>query len=274
MKPLDDVSSTIEQVKGWLGDQKPQVSIVLGSGWAGLLSQLEQSKSLEYEELRAFPPAGVLGHSGKLHFGHLFDIPVLIFQGRYHFYEGYDAWQVTAQVRLAAGIGCRRVLLTNAAGGISPELSPGHFMLVNDHLNLTGVNPLIGRSEREFIDLCGLYTQHFYTDLMSKLKSDKIHLGLGALAWMPGPAYETPAEVNALKSFGAAAVSMSTIPEAIVARLYGLDVVAISLISNMGAGLSSVSLCHDDVLTAGKRAEVSSIHLVKALFSLWISDSL
>lgn len=271
MKQLDDICSAIEQVSGWLGGQRPQVAIVLGSGWAGLLSQLEQSKSLEYEELISFPPSGVLGHCGKLHSGYLFDIPVLIFQGRYHFYEGYDAWQVTAQVRLAAGVGCQRVLLTNAAGGISPDLSPGHFMLVNDHLNLTGVNPLIGRSEREFIDLCDMYTQHFYSDLVSRLKSDRIHLGRGSLAWMPGPAYETPAEVNALKSLGADAVSMSTIPEALVARLYGLDVVAISLISNMASGLSNVSLNHDDVLMVGKHAEGSSVRLTKVLFSLWIS---
>jgi purine-nucleoside phosphorylase len=273
MKRLDDISSAINQVTEWLGGDRPQVAIVLGSGWSGLLSHLEQSKSLEYEELNSFPPSGVLGHCGKLHFGSLFDIPVLIFQGRYHFYEGYTAWQVTAQVRLAAAVGCVRVLLTNAAGGISPELSTGHFMLVNDHINLTGVNPLIGRSEKEFIDLCGLYSQHFYSDLMSWLKSDDINLGRGTLAWMPGPTYETPAEINVLKSLGADAVSMSTIPEAIVARLYGLDVVAISLISNMASGLSKASLNHHDVLIAGKRAEVSSVHLVKALFSLWISTA-
>lgn len=270
MKPLDDIAATVTQVTDWLGGHIPQVAVVLGSGWAGLLSQLEQSKNLEYEELSNFPPSGVLGHCGKIHFGTLFNLPVLIFQGRYHYYEGYSAWQVTAPVRLAAAVGCQRVLLTNAAGGISPELSTGHFMLVNDHLNLTGVNPLIGRSEREFIDLSNLYSHHFYPELMSQLKPDNINLGQGALAWMSGPAYETPAEIKALKSLGADAVSMSTIPEAIVARLYGLDVVAISLISNMASGLRNVSLNHGDVLMAGKRAEISSVRLVKDLFSLWI----
>lgn len=269
MKPLDDINVAAREVTEWLSGDTPHAAVVLGSGWSGLLSHLEQPKTLAYEQLSGFPSSGVRGHCGQIHYGTLFDVPVLVFQGRYHYYEGYDAWQVTAQVRLAQSVGCRRVLLTNAAGGIAAELSTGHFMLVNDHLNMTGVNPLIGRSERDFVDLSDVYTHSFYPVLKSQLEAETISLRQGALAWMPGPAYETPAEVRALKALGADAVSMSTIPEAVVARLYGLDVVAISLISNMASGLSDGALNHEDVLTAGAKANNSSVRLVEALFSLW-----
>lgn len=269
MKPLDNIEAAVCRVNDWLADRRPQTAIVLGSGWGGVLDRLEQSDSLAYDTLPGFPAVGVVGHSGRLHQGRLFGVDVLVFEGRYHYYEGYDAWQVTALVRLAAGCDCRGIVLTNAGGGIADRLSPGHFMLVTDHLNLTAVNPLIGRPEREFIDLGCLYESSFQEQLKVSLADADITLEPGVLAWMSGPAYETPAEIRALEALGADAVSMSTVPEAIVAGLMGLKVVGLSLVSNKAAGKGSERLNHDDVLLVGRQAEKDSTHLLQELFRLW-----
>ncbi len=269
MKRLNDISASIDVARGWLAGQQPQLAIILGSGLAALLDSLELSSRLPYPELPDFNQTGVSGHAGCLHAGLLFDLPVLLFQGRYHCYEGYDAWQVTAPVRLAAALGCRKILLTNAAGGIADEMQPGDFMLVNDHLNLTGKNPLRGRPDLEFIDLCGLYRHDFLPQLREQAAKQDIRLHSGVLAWMLGPSYETPAEIRMLQQMGAAAVSMSTIPEAIMARYLGLDLVALSYISNLAAGKSIVALDHQDVLAGGSRAAAELEILLPQLFSLW-----
>lgn len=269
MKPLDNISKAIQQVKTWLGPMRPNMTIVLGSGLSSLLTQLQQKKSLPYEQLTDFPATGVEGHSGCLLSGEIFGLKVLIFQGRYHCYEGYDAWQVTAPIRLAAAVGCQYLLLTNAAGGLLDEMSPGDFMLVTDHLNLAGKNPLAGRQEREFLDLNSLYDQGFYSELRQQLSRQDITLHKGTLAWMVGPTYETPAEIKALECLGAAAVSMSTIPEAIVAKRYGLSVVSISFISNLASGKSINGVNHNDVLSLGERMARDFSLVVEKTFSLW-----
>lgn len=273
MTCLDDISLAVQETVQWLAGNNPQLGIVLGSGLSGIVGELEEAKSISFDQLSGFPPVGVTGHGGQVHAGKLFDIPVLVFQGRYHCYEGYDAWQVTAPVRLLAAIGCRQLLLTNAAGGISSVMQPGDFMLVTDHLNFTGLNPLIGRPERNFVDLNSLYSQNFYAKLSNQLKEEGIQLHSGVLAWMTGPSYETPAEINALESLGAAAVSMSTIPEAISARLFGLDVVAVSLIANLAAGKSHQHLNHDEVLRVGSQSDAAFKVLVRNLLSLWCVPS-
>ena len=269
MTCLDDISLAAQETVQWLAGKSPQLGIILGSGLSGIVAELEQAKSLPFDQLSGFPSVGVSGHGGQVHAGELFGVPVLVFQGRYHCYEGYDAWQVTAPIRLAAAIGCRQLLLTNAAGGISSVMRPGDFMLVTDHLNFTGLNPLIGRPERNFVDLSRLYSQNFYAKLSNQLKQEAIQLHSGALAWMIGPSYETPAEINALEFLGAAAVSMSTIPEAIIARLFGLDVVAVSLIANLAAGKSLQQLNHDEVLGVGSQSDAAFKVIVKNLLSLW-----
>ncbi len=179
---------------------------------------------------------------------------------------------MTAQVRLSAALECSRILLTNAVGGIGSNLSPGRFMLVTDHINMSGINPLVGRPEREFIDLGKLYRTDFYRNLYDLLAPEQIELGRGVLAWMPGPSYETPAEIGALERLGADAVTMSTIPEAIMARRCGLDLVALSLVTNAAAGKSAATLTHEDVLAAGHLAEAKVCCLVDKLLSLWFSS--
>ncbi|HEY5674601.1 MAG TPA: purine-nucleoside phosphorylase [Malonomonas sp.] len=266
MIPLDDISAALQKANSWLGNRSPELAVVLGSGLSGVVESLKDSISLTYAELPGFPGSGVVGHAGQLHCGTLLGRNVLVFQGRYHVYEGYSAWQVTATVRLAAALGCRKLLLTNAAGGINAAMRPGDFMLVTDHLNLVGENPMIGRSEREFTDLTQLYRQDFYPRLQQQLAAKGVRLHKGVLAWMLGPSYETPAEIRMLAALGADAVSMSTIPEAIIARRYKLETVAVSFISNLAAGKSAAALDHQDVLACGQNSAADLLKIMAAIF--------
>jgi purine-nucleoside phosphorylase len=270
MSLLDDISAAAELVSSWLAERKPLLAIVLGSGLGSILEQLEQPRQLFYNELPNFASAGVTGHAGQLYSGLLFGQQVLIFQGRYHYYEGYNAWQVTAPARLAAAVGCQKLLLTNAAGGIAADMQPGDFMLVTDHLNMVGENPLRGRAELDFVDLSNLYQAGFYPQAREQLLAQGITLHAGTLAWMSGPSYETPAEISMLQLLGASAVSMSTVPEAIVAQRFGLQVVAVSYISNLAAGKSKAHLNHQDVLAGGQQAASSFAALVATLQDLWL----
>lgn len=272
MNILDDLSITIPFVHDWLGHFRPQLAIVLGSGLSGALEQFSPLKTIQYSEIPNFSTSGVIGHAGLLHCGTLYDQQVLIFQGRFHVYEGFSAWQTTAPVRLAAAVGCKKILLTNAAGGLAEQMQPGDFMLVEDHFNLTGINPLCGRPEREFLDLTNLYRCDFYPELRQQLLASEFRLHLGSLAWMPGPCYETAAEIRLLGVSGASAVSMSTVHEAIIARRYGLETVAISSISNLAAGKTSARLDHLDVLASGERSATSLQLFLGHLFNLWIKS--
>jgi len=267
---LDDISASVDQVNQWLSGREPELAMVLGSGLTAVLDLLADPIQLAYDQLASFPATAVTGHAGCLHSGFLDGRSVLIFQGRFHCYEGYSAWQVTAPVRLAAALGCAKLLLTNAAGGIDEAMSPGDFMLVTDHLNFACDNPLRGRPEAKFLDLGQLYCHQFYPSLEQELAQQGIALHSGTLAWMLGPCYETPAEIRFLASAGASAVSMSTIPEAIVARRYALDVSAVSYISNLAAGKSAGSLDHQDVLASGARAATSLRCLVSLLVNHWL----
>ena len=269
MMVLDDVEVAAGQLRTRLTSFQPALAVVLGSGFAGVPAGMEVVLSVPLATLFGFPESGVAGHSATLTAGKLDGHHLLLFHGRFHLYEGYSAWQVSAQVRLAAAVGCRKILLTNAAGGINPAMGTGDFMLVSDHLNLTGHNPLIGRSERVFVDLSQLYTHHYFSALREQLATASLCLHSGVLAWMIGPSYETPAEINFLENAGADAVSMSTIPEAIIARRYGLEVSALSLIANPAAGRGNNSLDHQDVLTVGSNC-LDRFHLVLAgILKLW-----
>ena len=269
MKLLDDILPAARFIESWLEELRPQTAIILGSGLSAVTERMADVHSLAYEELPGFPAVGVAGHGGRVFAGLFNGLPVLMFAGRYHYYEGYDAWQVTAPVRLAAELGCERIVLTNAAGGIDDRMTPGDFMLVSDHLNLMGINPLRGRPDREFLDLGNLYDRDFYPRLREALSSSGIQLHQGTLAWMTGPSYETPAEIQALERLGAAAVSMSTIPEAIIARSRRMHVAAVSLIANYAAGKQPGALEHDEVLAVGLKAAETFELLLEKLFHFW-----
>lgn len=233
-----------------------EVGIILGSGLGTLAKRIKKAISLPYNEIPGLPLPRVPGHKGSLVSGMIGGSGVLIFQGRLHYYEGYTPWDVTFPVRLLKELGIKTLIVTNAAGGISKILRPGDFMLITDHINLMGVNPLIGLTKERkipFVDLSETYDRTFIKIVEAVGRKKKIRVKRGILAALSGPSYETPAEVKMLKTLGADAVCMSTVPEVIMARYYGMRVLGLSLITNYAAGLSPSRLSHEDVVALGEK---------------------
>jgi len=273
MSEAGKVREAAAAIRRVVGEEPFATAIILGSGLGDLAEQVESLCIFSYDELDAFPSSRVAGHAGRLVAGRFAGERVLVFQGRHHLYEGYSAREVVAPVRLAHELGCRRLLLTNASGGINPDFRPGDFMLIADHLNFLGDNPLRGETCDPFIDLVGLYRQDFYLSLHDYAQQQGIRVHRGILAAFPGPSYETPAEIRALALLGADAVSMSTVPEAIMGRYLQMEVAALSCIANAAAGLSAAPLCHEDVLASGRRAAAQLVPLVRRLIMLWAGSS-
>ncbi|MBE0599121.1 MAG: purine-nucleoside phosphorylase [Desulfuromonadales bacterium] len=273
---LDDpgIHPLVEAVQLAAGPEPFDLAIVLGSGLGAVASQVEAATSFPYGDFSCFPPATVAGHAGRLIAGRRCGWRVLLFQGRFHLYEGHDAWQVSLPVRLAHRLGCRRLLLTNAAGGIRSEFAPGDFMFITDHLNLLGANPLRGLAADTFLDLTRTYCCQLLSPLRQFAQRQGIALHQGVIAALPGPSYETPAEIRMLRLLGADAVSMSTVPEAIMGRFLGMQVAGLSLIANAAAGLTPRLLTHQEVLDTGERSVQQLNALVDGLISIWQSDAL
>jgi purine-nucleoside phosphorylase len=268
-----EVIEVAAAVRRQTGEEPFALAVVLGSGLGALAEQADLLGVFPYAGFAAFPSSQVAGHAGRLLAGTLEGRRLLFFQGRHHIYEGHSALQVAVSARIAHELGCRKLLLTNAAGGVNREFLPGDFMLISDHLNLLGDNPLRGEREKPFIDLAALYRQEFFSDLLAFARQQDIRLHRGVLAALPGPSYETPAEIRALRLLGADAVSMSTVPEAIMAHYLGLEVVGLSLISNAAAGLTSSPLSHEDVLASGQRSASQLARLVRRLIALWLPQA-
>ncbi|EAT16224.1 purine-nucleoside phosphorylase [Desulfuromonas acetoxidans] len=249
-----------------------ETAIILGSGWSSWAENLVIECSLDYSEVfrtQENSIANVPGHAGKLHVATWGECRLLVFQGRFHLYQGLTAAQVSQTAQLAHAMGTQRLVLTNAVGGIAPELMAGSFVIIKDHLNFQGDNPLRGLSPSPFIDLCNLYCTDFYPDLKIWADQQGIALHRGVLAAVVGPSYETPAEIRALERLGADVVSMSMVPEAIMARYLGLEVVGLSLVTNPAAGLSTDPLQHQEVLQCGQDAQAHSSLLLDQLLSYW-----
>jgi len=264
--PLEDALGTLrEKILA-----RPEVFVVLGSGLSGLAEGVPGGVSIPFDEIPGFPEIGVVGHAGRLVSVRLEGKPVLFQAGRFHFYEGHGAEVVVAPVRLAAHLGVRTVVLTNAAGSIAPELGPGSILLLEDHINLMGRNPLAGPvedGEERFPDMSAPYDPRLQELALEVAGEMEIPISKGTYAAVLGPSYETPAEVRFLRMAGADAVGMSTVPEAITARALGMRVVGFSLITNPAAGLASGMLHHDEVLEVGKGAGGQLGELVRSLLS-------
>jgi purine-nucleoside phosphorylase len=230
---------------------RPTLAIVLGSGFHHALTELRVDKKVSYAKIPGFPKPGVSGHAGELYFGHLGKTPVMVLSGRAHFYEGHSMEQVTFAVRALAAFGIRDLLLTNAAGGINKKFRPGDFMVLTDHVNFMGANPL--RGGPHFVDLTRVYDARLSALLFRAGKSCNLKLQRGVYLAVSGPSYETPAEIRAFARLGADAVGMSTVPEAIVARQCGLNVAAVSCITNLAAGISRGNLSHAEVLKTARQ---------------------
>lgn len=235
----------------------PQIGLVLGSGLGAFTQRIEDGTSIPYDTMPHWPAAGVVGHDGRLVLGRLRDHPVAVLSGRAHYYEGHDLRAVTFATRVLGALGVRVVVLTNAAGGINTSFTPGDLMVIDDHLNLIGSSPLIGPNDDRFgvrfPDMTDVYANRLRAIADEAGRSQRLTLRHGVYAACHGPSYETPAEVRYLRSIGADAVGMSTVPEAIVARHMGMEVLGISCITNLAAGVSSEPLRHDEVLETAHR---------------------
>jgi purine-nucleoside phosphorylase len=250
----------------------PTLALVLGSGFHGIPSALRIDKKIPYTIIPGFPKPTVRGHKGELIFGHLDETPVLVLNGRAHYYEGHSMEEITFPIRVLAEFGIRDLLLTNAAGGINRKFYVGDLMVVTDHINFMGASPLRGVDPEtlpRFVDLTETYDQNLRKLLFEAGKASKIKLQRGVYIAVSGPNYETPAEIRAFARLGADAVGMSTVPEAIVARQHGLRVAAISCITNPAAGLGRKRLGHADVLETGARVEKVAVKLLKKFAHLY-----
>lgn len=249
---------------------RPKLGIVLGSGFHQLAGEMRVAKEVRYPEIPGFLQPSVAGHAGRLLFGYLGATPVAVLSGRTHFYEGHSMETVTFAVRTLAALGVEDLLLTNAAGGIKRGLKSGDFMLVTDHINFIGVNPLRGAESTglpRFVDLSCAYDPLLGRLLQEAAHACGLELREGVYLAVSGPSYETPAEVRAFARLGADAVGMSTVPEAIAARQCGLRVVAVSCITNLAAG-SGPPLSHAEVLQTAERVKGAASLLLKTFAKL------
>jgi purine-nucleoside phosphorylase len=236
----------------------PTVGMVLGSGLGGFADEIEDATAIPFEDLPGWPVATAPGHVGRLILGTVERVPVVAVQGRFHLYEGNAPGLVVQPVLLFKQLGARLAILTNAAGGVNPSYGPGTLMIISDHLNLTGLSPLVGQNAdalgERFPDLTDAWSPVHRAALRSAATAEGVELEEGVYAGLVGPNYETPAEVRMLRILGADAVGMSTVLEAIAARWIGLEVCGISLVTNPGAGYTGQPLTHQEVLDAGAAA--------------------
>ncbi len=246
---------------------KPKLAIILGSGLDAFANSMREDKvTIPYMVLPHFGRASLAGHASRLHLGHLDQTPLAIMCGRLHYYEGYTIEEVTIPIATLIKIGVEKVIITNAAGGINQSFTPGDLMLINDHINMMGTNPLIGnKTEPIFPDMTCAYDRELRQIARNKAKEAGIDLQEGIYLALSGPTYETPAEVRMLRTLGADAVGMSTVPEAIVANHAGIKVLGISCITNLAAGISGEKLSHQEVKETGDRIKDKFITLLKAI---------
>jgi purine-nucleoside phosphorylase len=251
--------------------EPPVVGVVLGSGLGAWADSLSGVVKIPYAEIPGMPQSAVVGHAGNLCVGLAGGVRVACLQGRVHLYEGHAPERVVFGVRVLAKLGCKAVVLTNAAGGIDKSFAPGDLMLIEDHINLTGKNPLVGPNDDalgpRFPDMTEAYDAHLSALAVEAATEVKVPLQQGVYAAMLGPTYETPAEIAMLRVLGASAVGMSTAPEVIALRHMGVPAAAISCITNLAAGLSPTKLDHSEVEATAKRSRARFV----ALVSTWVA---
>ena len=265
------VQGAAAYVRSALGGRRPEIAITLGSGLGDLAERLDAPLTIPYKEIPHFPVSTVSGHKGQFVCGKLGGKEVLCMQGRFHYYEGYDLKQVTMPVRVMKLLGIDSLLVTNAAGGINTGFHAGTLMLIEDHLNLTGENPLIGENldafGDRFFDMTVAYDKEYRTLAKATAEELNVPLATGVYAWLTGPNFETPAEIRYLRTIGADAVGMSTVPEVLVARHSGIRVLGISCITNLAAGMTDNTLSHEEVKETADRVQNEFIRLVTGIVS-------
>lgn len=259
---------SVAYIREQAGDA-PEIAVVLGSGLGDFADRLEAATTIPYAELPHWPAASVVGHTGKLVVGTIAGRRVAALAGRSHFYEGHDLGTVTFPIRVLGRLGVKRLILTNAAGGINTGFAKGALMVIDDHLNLMGTNPLIGPNDERFgprfPDMTEVYSRRLRAVADEAAQATGVDVVHGVYVATHGPSYETPAEIRMYRTLGADAVGMSTVPEAIVARHMGLEVLGISCITNMAAGVLPQPLDHAEVLETTRRVRGAFIALLEAI---------
>lgn len=248
---------------------RPQIGLVLGSGLGAFADELQERISIPYSSIPHFPTSTAEGHAGNLVVGKIGDVPVAAMQGRVHFYEGHSMQRVTFPMRVFCRMGIKGVLLTNAAGGIGPQLKQGCLVVLRDHINLQGANPLMGNNDPRFgprfPDMSEAYAKDWRALAIQEGNRTGLDIFEGVYAAVPGPSYETPAEIRFLRTIGADVVGMSTVAEVIVARHCGMKVLAISVVTNMAAGILDQPINHAEVLGTGERIRGQFSELLRSL---------
>lgn len=259
------MSETIDYIKSIIKDFKPQIGLVLGSGLGELADEVNGTR-IPYCEIQGFENSTVQGHKGSLVFAEVNGKNCVFMQGRYHFYEGHTLQKITFPIRVMRQLGVQTLILTNAAGGINPTFKGGDLMLITDHINLIGSNPLIGLNNDSFgvrfPDMSEVYKKDLQEIAKTSAKKLNISLKEGIYVASSGPSYETPAEVKMLRILGADACGMSTVPEAIVANHAGMDILGISCITNMAAGIENKTLCHEEVVEQANKIKSDFKNLI------------
>src|SRR5271165_2200575 len=275
MTYYDQVSEAAAFLRTKLGKLSPRVAIVLGSGLGAVADAVASPIAIPYAQIPHFPQSTVEGHSGRIVAGLVGGVPVVVMQGRVHYYEGYTPRQVTFPMRVLGALGLRAVVLTNAAGGIAEGYHIGQLVALADHINFMGFNPLVGHNEPRFAVKPGAGLRFFdMTEAYSKplrilaqvaAEEEGFKLAEGVYLAVSGPSFETPAEIRAFRSMGATLVGMSTVPETIVARHMGIEVLGISCVTNLAAGLGATPLSHEEVFEAGRQVEHGLASLFRRL---------
>jgi purine-nucleoside phosphorylase len=267
---LHNVDEAVASIRTRLpGLAAPDVAIVLGSGLGDFANRLQDAATIPYGELPHWPASKVVGHDGKLVIGSLGGKRVAALSGRAHFYEGHDLRTVSFAARVIGRLGVTVLILTNAAGGINPALTPGTLMVMDDHINFLGSNPLVGPNEdafgARFPDMSEVYSKRLRGIADDVARQQGLAIGHGVYVAVHGPSYETPAEIRAFRAIGADAVGMSTVPEAIVARHMGVEVLGISCITNAAAGVLPQPLNHDEVMEVARKVRGAFAALLEGI---------
>ena len=247
----------------------PRLGIILGSGLGNFAAQVEDPTAIPYAEIPHFPQSTVEGHSGRLVLGHIAGVPVAVMQGRVHAYEGYPLSEVTFPTRVLGLLGCKSLIVTNAAGGINTSYQQGSLVAISDHINLTGANAALGPNESNFgprfFDMTAAYSPQLRALAQAEAAKQNIPLAEGVYLAVLGPSYETPAEIRAFRTLGADLVGMSTVHEVIIARHMGIEILGLSLVTNMAAGVLDEAINHEEVMETGLRVERQFTGLLTAL---------
>lgn len=272
MYSYEDLKETARYIESKL-KSKPKIAIILGSGLGPLVDEISNRVEIDYKDIPGFPLSTVAGHDGKLVCGEISNKPVIAMKGRFHYYEGYDVSQVVIAIRVFKLLGIDQLLVTNAAGGINKSFSPGDLMIIRDHISFFAPSPLRGKNFDEFgvrfPDMSEAYSKKLRELLRKAAEEVGVKMQEGVYVFTKGPMYETPSEIRALGVLGADAVGMSTVPEVITARHAGMNVMGISCITNMAAGILNHPLSHEEVMQTAKQAEKNFTLVVKKVIDMW-----